>query len=274
MAARMPTTNSSLWLHITYAVDNALAGSAITAVAVLLELDSFSGWPWMSSSSAVESPFDLMLYTAIFIACISIGASVAAFTQFWTVASDIVRIARTAVPQTRRLHKWCLELAPFGFVAAALFGYTDSLIWPGTASADQPAATFAPIFVEASLLAVVAADMMLRNLLCALQPATTPEELVWDDSLRAQALRELRMASLALGTEATVCVIGLSSRPADVPADYTHRFLAPDIDDRQSQTSFPRTLDLAEAQHGDIRSRSRGALMPLIDTKSASPPYE
>lgn len=188
----------------------ALVAAGITAAIVLLEPDAIGGWPYTPDPFSTGSPFAPMLCAGIFIACASIGAAVAAFGPFAAVSPDAVHIARATSPRLADYLAGFWRWLPRAVVAAALLGYAACLIRPSAASATQPAATLAPIFVVAGIVAAVAAELLSARLLRVPQPAGTADELAWDDALRAMALREIWMAPLALGAAAAVCVTGLA----------------------------------------------------------------
>lgn len=143
--------------------------------------------------------------TGVLAAAMSLGGAVSALRQFTAPLPGAPRYARAHAPTlTDYVHPWWMLAAltmvvvSGGMSAALLVG-----VRPAVAQVGMPLeAVFALAVLAAAGLAAAAA--LSSKLLSVPQPASSELELQWDDALRAYALRDLWIASIALGTAAFV----------------------------------------------------------------------
>ncbi len=144
-----------------------------------------------------------------FLTGVAIGASVASASA--SLRSDDVRprIARASTPEYRDyvvgIERWGVRIT----VALGVLSVVSAFIAQATGVLGDTALTAKsylgsgiPTIAAASVVAVIAAEVVARRIIARSQRAASTTELAWDDALRATALRDLVTVPLLLGTAA------------------------------------------------------------------------
>ncbi|POH69465.1 hypothetical protein C3B60_03100 [Cryobacterium zongtaii] len=143
--------------------------------------------------------------TGILTAALALGGAVSALGQFTAPQPGAPRFARAQSPSLGDyVHPgWVLGAAVLAVVSAALSIALFIGLRPTTLQGGLPLGAVLALAVLA-LTGIVAVAALSSMLLAVPQPASSELELQWDDALRAYALRDLWIASIALSTAAFV----------------------------------------------------------------------
>jgi len=151
---------------------------------------------WLVEPDIRSNLVGLLVIGAAFVG-IGVGTAVAALAASSSVAPDQPRVARAGAVAVKDY------LAPVELVGARVVvaGAVLLLVWVTVftsryASVDYVGITMFSIF---GVLSLVLFEVASRRIVDQSQPAGSTAELVWDDAIRASALRDLVTAPLALG---------------------------------------------------------------------------
>jgi len=143
--------------------------------------------------------------TGVFVAALALGGAVSAFGQFAAPQPGAPRFARAHSPSLADyVHPgWVFGAAVLAVVSAALGILLFVGLWPTTLHGGLPLGAVLSLAILA--IAGLATVSVLSTMLLAVpQPVASELELEWDDALRAYALRDVWIASIALSTAAFV----------------------------------------------------------------------
>ena len=151
---------------------------------------------WLVEPDIRSNLVGLLVIGAAFVG-IGVGTAVAALAASSSVAPDQPRVARAGAVAVKDY------LAPVELVGARVVvaGAVLLLVWVTVftsryASVDYVGITMFSVF---GVLSLVLFEVASRRIVDQSQPAGSTAELVWDDAIRASALRDLVTAPLALG---------------------------------------------------------------------------
>lgn len=151
---------------------------------------------WFVEPDIRSNLVGLLVIGAAFVG-IGVGTAVAALAASSSVAPDQPRVARAGAVAVKDY------LAPVELVGARVVvaGAVLLLVWVTVftsryASVDYVGITMFSVF---GVLSLVLFEVASRRIVDQSQPAGSTAELVWDDAIRASALRDLVTAPLALG---------------------------------------------------------------------------
>lgn len=147
--------------------------------------------------------------TGILAAALSLGGAVSALGQFTSPQPGAPRLARAHSPSLADyVHPgWVFGAAGLAVVSAALSVTLFVGLTPAAREGGLPLGAVLALGVLA-VAGIAAATALSSMLLAVPQPSSSELELQWDDALRAYALRDLWIASIALSAAAFVA--GLS----------------------------------------------------------------
>ena len=188
--------NRRLWNRYKGALIGSLV--AVVVFAVLYAITR-GGWPIGVAGTAT---------TGVLGAATVLGGAVSALRQFTAPQPGAPRFARVQAPTlTDYVHPgWIcaatiLAVVSAGMSAALLLG-----VKPAALQVGLPLGAVSALAVLA-VAGIAAAAALSSQFLAVPQPASSELDLQWDDALRAYALRDLWIASIALSTAAFVAAL-------------------------------------------------------------------
>ena len=177
-----------------------LIGSLVAVlVFALLYAITQGAWPIGVSGTAT---------TGVFGAAMALGEAVSALRQFIAPQPDAARFARVQAPTlTDYVHPgWMIAATILAVVGAGMSTALLLGVKPAALPVGLPLGAVCLLAVLAVAGVTVAAALS-SKFLAVPQPASSELELQWDDALRAYALRDLWIASIALSTAAFVAAL-------------------------------------------------------------------
>ncbi|MFT2817819.1 hypothetical protein [Leifsonia sp. A12D58] len=209
---RLPVTEDIV-MNIDRRVWNRFAGFGLGWIASLLFLIPF----FVKNPALVPSGVAGYAVGSIAIAVGTASAALVAVRQFAEPGPDASRVARA------RSHSLFDYVHP-GWVwaavtAAGVATAAGATLLLGSRRPDADIGLPLPAVVSLAAIALIGVPvvaLLCRALLAVPQPASSELELQWDDALRASALRDLWIASIALSTAALVTAASWLVGPAPI----------------------------------------------------------